>query len=564
MAKKINLANIKSAVFGIAALAFTLFIYLPTDSFINNARDFNFTYQSFIFYMFIPTAAAVLVLGFIAVLLRGKALNAYLSLLMGLNLGVFVQYMFMNQNLNLITGDEIQWEAHSEYSVTTSVAWVFVLILPFAVQKAFPKIWKFLVKKVPLFIGLLELVSAVMLMLFSDGSAFYKSSLLLSGEEQYKVSPNKNIITIILDAADNRYIKELLEKNPKVFLGYEDFTLYTNTCSVFDSTFQSMTQIYSGIAEKPTGIVADWNRKAWDGEQALEFYRRFHDANYKMNFFANANWVLSDLEGKADNLVPAKVSGFGNTFALIRDFSEMSLFRAAPYALKRFIHVENIDFNALVKNGDKADFANEDFDAKAGDLSVAETDKNYFIVEHIKGVHAPFDIDGNPVKTTEYVLGIAKKYIDSLKKLGVYDDATIIVMADHGSHNVTYYPDSTPMFMIKEAGRKSDSLTLSKAPIYFTDLMSTYLTNGELLEEEDRALFGSSIYDFDDSSVRTRTANYRMVDKNYPNSKVSPLVESYGYNVIYSYEFTGDTKELLRVIEEEGPTSIEHMEESPS
>ncbi len=564
MTKKINLSNIKSAAFGIAALAFTLFIYLPTDSFINNAEDFKFTYQSFIFYMLIPAAALALILSFIAVFLKEKALNLYLSLLMGLNLGIFIQYMFMNQNLNLITGDEIHWENHQRYAVATSVIWLAILIAPFILQSLLPKVWKFIVKKVPLFIGLLELVSAIMLMLFSDGSAFYKSNLLLSGEEQYKVSPGKNIITIILDAADNRYVKELLEKNPEAFLGYEDFTVYTNTCSVFDSTFQSLTQVYSGITEKPTGIVAQWNRKAWDSEQALEFYRRFHSANYKMNFFVEANWVLSDLEGKADNLVPANVYGLGSAFASVRDFSQMSLFRAAPYALKRFIHVENIDFNAAVKSGDKADFANGDFAAKAGDLSFAETDENYFIVEHIKGVHAPFDIDGDPVKTTEYALEVAGKYIAGLKTLGVYDDATIIVMADHGTHNVTSYPDSTPMFMIKEPWKKSKTLTVSKAPIYFTDLMSTYLINGGLFEEEDRALFGSPIYDFDDSSVRTRTANYRMVDKNYPNSKVSPLVVSYGYNVIYSYEFTGDTEELLRVIKEEGPTSIEYMEESPS
>lgn len=562
--EKINPKNLKSAAFGIGALVFTLFIYLPTDSFINNAEDFPFTYQSFIFYMLVPLAAVFLILALIAVILKESCLNGYLSFLMGVNAAVFVQYMFLNRNLSVITGDKIHWENYNGFSVLTTVIWLIILAAPFLLRKFAVKAWGLSVKKVPLFIGLIEAVSAVMLMIFSSGEAFASDVYVLSGEEQYKVSPNKNIITIILDATDNRYVKELLSKESDVFDGYKDFTLYTNTCSVFDSTFQSLTQIYSGITEKPTGIVADWNRKAWDGDMAEEFYDRFHKANYKMNFFVDSNWVLTDLEGKADNLESADLSGFGGKSRAALDISTLSLFRAAPFAVKRFIPVEEIDLGALTEESRKADFANGDFDAEAGSLSLADTDQNYFIVEHIKGTHAPFDIDGDPVKTTEYVLGVAAKYIDSLKKLGVYDDAVIIVMADHGTHNITDYPDSTPMFMIKESGRKGDKVTLSDAPIYFADLMSTYLVNGGFFGENDRALFGSSIYDFNEASVRTRTANYRVVDDNYPPSRVSPLVASYGYNVIYSYDFTGDTEELLRVIKEEGPTVIERMEESPS
>lgn len=562
--EKVNMKNLKSAWIGIAALAFTLFIYLPTDSFINNAEDFPITYQSVIFFMLIPAAVLCLALGFIAVILREGCLKGFASLLAGVNLAVFAQYMFMNSGLTAITGDEIHWEQYTGFAVITGIIWLVIIALPFLFQKFLPKIWKLIVKKIPLFIGLIEALSAVMLIVFSSGDAFVGDIYVLSGEEQYKVSPNKNIITIILDATDNRYVHKLLDSDTKAFDGYDDFTLYTNTCSVFDSTFQSLTQVYSGITDKPTGIVADWNRKAWDSDCATEFYGKFHEANYKMNFFVDSNWVLTDLEGKADNLEYADLKGFNNTARVVNDMCTLSLFRAAPFALKRFIPAEQVDLASLAVSSDRADFANEDFEAAADTVSLANTNQNYFIVEHIKGVHAPFDVDGDPVKTTEYVLGVAEKYIDSLKRLGVYDDATIIVMADHGTHDVINQPNSTPLFMIKEPGRKGEKMTVSAAPIYYTDLMSTYLINGGLFDENDEELFGTSIYDFDESSVRTRTANYRMVDNNYPPSNVSPLVVSYGYNVIYSYEYTGDTDELLRVILQEGPTAIEHMEESPS
>ena len=67
--------------------------------------------------------------------------------------------------------------------------------------------------------------------------------LYLSGDEQFTVSKNKNIITVILDAADTEYVTKLFKQKPKAFKALKDFTLYTNTCGVFDSTFQSLTQI---------------------------------------------------------------------------------------------------------------------------------------------------------------------------------------------------------------------------------------------------------------------------------------------------------------------------------
>lgn len=345
-------------------------------------------------------------------------------------------------------------------------------------------------------------------------------TLYLSGKEQFAFSKNKNIITIILDAADNTYVKSLLKNNPDAFKGFEDFTLYDNTCSVFDSTFQSVTQIYSGIVSKPIGKVSDWNDEAWSSETANEFYRRFHKAGYKMNLYVDANLDTRQLIGKLDNLEVSDNPPNG------RDFYHL----------------------------------NPTFRERISTMAPADNDYNYFTVQHIRGAHTPTDMDGFD-EQMEYLLTIVREYMDKLRAFGVYDDAAIIIMADHGSHDLLNYPDSTPMFMIKEPHKRSDKMTVSSAPIYFADLMSTYLVNAGLYNEEtDRELFGSSIYDFDDNSVRERTANYRWVNKSYPTSGISPLVPSYGYNVIYSYRYTGNTEDLLAEIQKRKP-EIFWMEE---
>lgn len=563
--KIIHPKNLASVSFGAIALVFTLFVYLPGDLFINNLKDFDFTYQDFCFYMLIPAVIVAAVLELIGLFLNEKLLNLYLSLLAGINICVYAQYMFMNNNLPVLIGNGINWDEYTWYSVLTAIAWVLLLVIPFEAQFLFNKLWKKTVTKVPLFIGLIEAVSLIILIITASGSVFQMKDTVFSGTEQYTVSKNKNIITIVLDATDNRYIEDTLKQKPEAFDGFEDFTLYTNTCSVFDSTFQSFTQIFSGIESKPVIRVADWNDKAWNSEKAEEFYKRFHEAGYKMNFFSDSNWNVDMLEGKADNIdYNIKDMSFENHMGVVSDFNRLTAYRVLPFILKRFVEVEGIDPNINVETADKIYFYNADFQEGIETMKLSDSNKNYFIVEHTWGAHTPYD-KGNSVDTVEYILGITREYLEQLKKLGAYDDATIIIMADHGSHDLNAYPNATPLFMIKESGRTSEKLTLSSAPISYSDLMSTYLVNAGLYNEStDKELFGSSIYDFDENSVRERVANYRKNDKNYPASQISPLVPSFGYNVIYTYRYTGDSEELLRVIKEEGPESIEHMLEDAS
>lgn len=557
--------NLVSVSFGVIALVFTLFVYLPGDLFINNLNDFDFTYQDFCFYMLIPAVIAAAALELIGLFLNEKLLNLYLSLLAGLNLCVYFQYMFMNNNLPVLIGDGVNWDDYTFFSILTVIAWILLLVLPFEAQFLFNNLWKKAVKKVPLFIGLIEALSLIILIITASGNVFKMNETVFSGAEQYTVSKNKNIITIILDATDNIYVKETLKQKPHAFDGFEDFTLYTNTCSVFDSTFQSLTQVYSGVESKPIIRVADWNDEAWSSERAAEFYKRFHEAGYKMNFFADANWDADMLKGKADNIDKnMKELSFEGHMGLVSDFNRLTAYRVLPFALKRFVQVEGIDPNNNIETADKFNFYNEDFREEIDSMNLSDSDKNYFIVEHIWGAHTPYD-KGNSVDTVEYIFGIAREYLEGLKKLGAYDNSTIIIMADHGSHDIYTYPNSTPLFMIKEAGKSSEELTLSSAPISYADLMSTYLVNAGLYNEStDKDLFGPSIYDFDDNSVRERVASYRVNDPNYPASQISPLVPSFGYNTIYSYRYTGDSEELLRVIKEEGPESIEHMLEDAS
>ena len=54
---------------------------------------------------------------------------------------------------------------------------------------------------------------------------------------------------------------------------------------------------------------------------------------------------------------------------------------------------------------------------------------------------------------------VMEEYINQLKQLGVYDDATIIITADHGRAS-----DSQVIFYIKEAGDEHEITPVTNAP----------------------------------------------------------------------------------------------------
>jgi hypothetical protein len=72
-------------------------------------------------------------------------------------------------------------------------------------------------------------------------------------------------------------------------------------------------------------------------------------------------------------------------------------------------------------------------------------------------------------------------YLDELKRLGVYEDATIIITADHG---IWWETDpnaepwlSSPLMLVKPAGVSEGDLTTSDAQVEAYDVLPTVIAS---------------------------------------------------------------------------------------
>ncbi len=537
-------------------LAFTFFVFLPSDSYFANAMDFGFPYQAFIFIQLLIMLGFTVVPAFVMSLLKEKPYRVVYALFMGLSLCVYAQYMFMNSPLKLMDGETMNWDQYIPFSIITGLVWIAILAGSVLVAVKWDKVWDKLHIFLPAILGAVQCV-ALLLTIFSAGErAFSYKVHYMSAAEQFTVSKKDNVVVFILDAVDNRYFKQLLAEEPELFEGYEDFTMFTNTCSVFDSTPTSITQMFTGMEFHVELPGREWYNTAWNNRRTEEFFGRLHDANYIINGYSINSDTESHYFGLFDNCKTRDVddsqvgTGMVDNVLIVDNFTKLALYRSLPFALKRFANAEGVVFDAVVAYEDAAVCYNNDDFAKKLKLVTGETDANYFTTQHINGTHFPCsDVIGE----SKRLLKLLREYMDQLKALGLYDNSTIIITADHGEHNDSH-PNvaATPIFMVKRKGESKSELTLNNAPIYHEDFQATILELTGLYDKStDEEMFGTPVFDIPEDAVRTRYWYDRGYDVSYPKVPTMSYATTWtwsGCNIYRGYEYTGDTAELERVV----------------
>ena len=529
-------------VFGV--INFIVYYYLPASTFFANYTEFGFPYQllaiAFISNYLIWTIVPAMLMG----VMRKEVFVAMYLLVFAVLVGIYVQYMFFNTNLGTINGEKYHWTAHPLLGAINMLVWLMILLGAYLLGKKKALLAGKVATYGAAFIGLVHLVTFATLFASKESTYFHYVDVNFSYEDQFRVGRDNNIIVFIIDAADNEFLTQLCEQDAEVLSQYKDFTFYTNTCSVYDYTYMSLLQMVTNVPFNNEVNNLERRAIAWNTPHATEFYDRFHEAGYKVEFFNFDNESTKYVLGKMDN---AYSSAEGDnvdityiSYKTIRsDVGSLGAYLVLPTMLKGLAGIEDVDFcDIVIRQSTTNCYDNEDFEAHLN-LSYGEND-NYLLYQHLSGCHAPRD----NADDFAYCLEIVAKYMQQMKDLGVYDNATIIVTADHGRHDPSDITGdgmfaSTPIFMIKAPNQTQDAYECNGAPMYFTDLMPTLLYCAGLYDG-DIELFGPTIYDFQEGDLRERTWFDRVNDPNYPKVGV--------YNTYYGYTYTGDTREFERVV----------------
>ena len=267
----------------------------------------------------------------------------------------------------------------------------------------------------------------------------------------------------------------------------------------------------------------EWNESTKDNYyvdayQNSDALKRMSEQQYDIGIYTEKNYLSDTAKALTTNYGQVKW-----TYEPIETYEMMlktSMYKMVPFTLKpRYVYYSG-DVFRLAKSDAAWNIENDiPFYSrlmKEG-VSVNSSLDNAFRFYHMRGPHAPYylseDIQYEPTGREVSVssqgrgsLKIVYEYLEQMKKLGVYDDATIIITADHGqsyimdSDKTSGQPDRTsrPIFIVKRTQEKGNSMKTSDAPVSQEELMPTILeamsaerldygrTFNEIAEDEQR------------------------------------------------------------------------------
>ena len=349
----------------------------------------------------------------------------------------------------------------------------------------------------------------------------------LDGEKLNHVSSSGNIMIFIVDYFANNYLNNWVRSNLKNLGTFDDFTYYSNCDPRYIGTYPSITHMLTGNEYDPSLLVGEYFEQSWNSDTCNYIFDKIHEKGYEFRYYYYTSisdgamaWAL----GKLDNLVD-KVSNPDAKITPIESYT---------------------NFNDRLKQQG---------------VQLDQTDKKYIQMIHLRGAHGPYTADANgkyknDASRDETIVGymsMVANYIEQMKALGVYDDATIIITADHGdkSNNMQV------AYWIKLPGEHRSQWAENSAPISHDDFPGTLM---KLIGADYP--YGDSIFDWNPGETRLRTCSVVGQDLDlYSRVSCYSDLGMGSHNIWKTYAYEGDGNELTKQVKR-GNCYIEPLAQS--
>jgi hypothetical protein len=513
-------ARLLTAALIAAACSFTFVVFGMIDLFITNNAILPFSFRDLVGPTLLVGALCFLIITGILLALRGRLFDIMVSLAMGLLMAGYIQGNFLNLPLGQLTGDSITWERYSIHAVVNLLVWAIIVISPLIIGYFSKPLWKRLVIFLPVLLIGMQLAGLLNSMMTSDALRADKRERYLSVDGIYELSSKENVIVIVLDRLDGKYIDEIFADDPDFFAPLDGFTHYPNHTSLYCRTFPSATYMLTGQLSFYDTPAREYFEKAW-GEST--FLPDLRQNNYATKLYMQENYTYSDiaqLDGLIDNIDYGELHA--DSRSILKHMLHLSAYRYAPHALKASFWLSSDAFNDVVKveRGIQPYLTNDHafYQGLVNTRLSLQDRTNNFAYYHLNGSHSPHTLNervelvsAGQTSITQQTKGcfeITYEFIRQMKALGIYDDATIIITGDHGKsedvHNLSMY--KTTGLFVKPSRSVGTPLAHSDAPVSHENFRATIIKSAGL----DSGAYGEAYFDVPEDAEIKRKFYYRI------------------------------------------------------
>ncbi len=559
------------------AAPMTVCFFGPFETYCGNMGEFAFSLGDFLPLCLALGAAIGAVLFGILMLADGRFYDILCAVIAWLTVMAFSQRYYLNLGVNALVGDGVgNTEVSPEAVFLNAAIWVAVGVLTVGVA--------ILIKKkniAPFFVACAAVLIAVMLTEVvgfaslsvstdvytpvteraeaadtGDGKPEAKEPAALTYKNLDKLSGEKNVIFFLIDRFDIRYFEALQKKEPEFFDKLDGFTLYNDYTSLYCRTYPAIASILTGEDNDFEDTRLNYFKEIYTDGGPM---RDLHDAGYDVNIYTEKYYAYDDASYMSDyvsNLSGSEGYEIDDKYALAGDMLRLSLSTYLPFTLKGIVGtLSTPDFNAhAIYDTDlpvyDADMKNV-YDYITRDEFTTTAAAGQFSFIHIFGCHTPvkYNLNWEEANDTEkndttmalkQSLTIIYEYIEQMKRLGVYEDATIVITGDHPAAlsdtkligEASKYDNGTRVttMLFKRSGDSYSELKTSQAQISQDELWATIFESEGLMSLKS----GESFFDIGEDEQRVRRYLFEMSVYLDDNERADEIVQ---------YKITGSARD---------------------
>ena len=521
-----------------------IFLVGPFTLYSGNLGEFHVPLGSILTNFLTPSLIDIAVLGLVGFFLPEKLHKRYVSILFMFGICIWLQENIFVWNYGLIGKSDIDFSTGAWRGWIDASAWIVCLAIALFFYRPTYKMAR------PASIALVVLEGALLAF-----TSYYHPNIWKNGSDYsqspantFQFSSKQNVIHVILDEFQSDVFQKIIaEDTARYSKAFEGFTYFRSTSGSFPSTMMSMPAILAGQVYKNDVPAEQFVDTIYRGKTVPNV---LFENGYDVDLASTIDWYRYGKYTNWYNIpVPYGVSPDEYERTNSSWMMNLILLRTSPFFLKSFLynnqnglpmlHFDNVQHFEALRH-----FANEDFlEDLINKMSVGREKPLYKFI-HLTTTHWPTVVTAdcqyagkilpwewdNITAQDRCSLNHFIGFLDKLKTLGIYDNALIVVQADHGCwrvpqslnqislknadkeiekdfHNEEDFASkacaSSPLLLVKPP-HSAGSLKISDAPTALTDIPATITSILNVNNKFD----GRSLFDIRPDEVRERRFNY--------------------------------------------------------
>lgn len=486
---------------------FMVCFFGPFEIFGNNIDQFKFTLGDFWLICILLSAGIAVLIGAVLMLLRGRAFDVAYGLMFGISLMFFLQGNFLSMGMTSLEGDGGTEGGMGFGKIFLNAAiWLIVIGGSIAVMLLLDK-FRDTVRLISIVVLVAVLGSSVIsFATISLTTDVYESDKQLQGPVQGDqvltvknldtFAKEQNVIVFIVDRFDYSYYDDAVKNYPEIFDGLDGFTNFADYITLYPRTFPGALHVLTGIETDFSLSHDEYMTHAYKDSRHLKDIK---SQGFDVNIYTDDYYCYEDagdMSAYAENLSGNVSYRIVQSASLATDMIRLSLYRYLPFCAQGLVgNISTPTFDKYVEYDMSYDLFSTDMKNTYGvmtedDFTLRESEKGYSFI-HVDGCHKStvYDSDFNDLPesdpenlgwSTKNVMRqsfkIIARYIAEMKRLGVYEDATIIITGDHAnirSDSKEPWDSYVTALMVKPAGVSEGEIQNNYAQLDVDNVLAT-------------------------------------------------------------------------------------------